>query len=173
LSFFAEILTAAARKVELAGADFLPVACNALHKVAAELQAQIAIPLVHIADVAAVEASRAHALSVGLLGSRFVMEQDFYRERFALRGIRVAIPGLAGRIDLDRIIYEELSRGEFLEASKHRVLETIDELVRSGSQAIVLGCTELPLLVNPQDTDARLLDTMAIHVQAAVSGALE
>lgn len=168
-----KILIDTARKLELAGADFLLVACNVLHVVAEDVQAGINIPLLHIADGTAEEASRAGISVVGLLGSRFVMEQAFFRDRLSAHDIRVVIPSPTERVELNRIIYDELSQGDLVDTSKRRILEMVDGLKAVGAQAVVLGCTELPLLIHPQDTPTRLLDTMAIHVQTAISRALE
>lgn len=168
-----EELMRVARHLEAAGAGLLLLACNTLHKVADEVRERIGIPLLDIAGTAAEEAERCGYKSVGLLGSAFVMEQDFYKRPFEARSIGVTIPGEDQRRELNRIIFKELGRGEFREDSRKAVVEMIEGLRGEGAQAVVLGCTELPLLVRPADTPVKLLDTTAIHVRAAVNAALE
>ncbi len=165
----ARLLIQAAEKLQAAGAELLLIACNTLHIVATQVQDAIGIPLLHIAEAAAQEAKNANLSVIGLLGSCFVMEQEFYKGPFLARGIKVILPGPTERSEVNRVIFEELSRGEFLETSRARVLKVIDGLWAAGASAIVLGCTELPLLIRAEDTSVKLLDTMAIHVRTAVS----
>lgn len=167
------LLADAANRLERAGADFVMVASNTLHKVAVEVQQRINVPLLHIADAVAEEIKKADISLVGLLGTRFVMEQDFYRERLSGHGISVQIPDRAARDYVHKVIYNELSQGQVLETSKQKILRIIAELKGAGTSAVVLANTELPLLIGPEDTSARLFDTMAIHAKKAVSCALE
>ena len=167
------MLTGAANRLERAGADFVMVASNTLHKVAVEVQQRISVPLLHIADATAEEVKNANISMVGLLGTRFVMEQDFYRERLFNHGLKVVIPDQAARNYVHNVIYKELSLGQVLETSKQKILGIITELAAAGPSAVVLANTELPLLVGSEDTSVRLFDTMAIHAKKAVSWALE
>ncbi len=167
------LLADAANRLERAGADFVMVASNTLHKVANEVQQRISVPLLHIADAAAEEIKRADISMVGLLGTRFVMEQEFYRERLFTHGLKVVIPDQAARNYVHNVIYKELSLGQVLETSKQMILGIITELAAAGPSAVVLANTELPLLVGSADTSVRLFDTMAIHAKKAVSWALE
>ncbi len=169
----ATLLVDVAKRLERAGAEFVVVASNTLHKVAVEVQQRINVPLLHIADAVAEEIKKADISLVGLLGTRFVMEQDFYRERLSGHGISVQIPDRAARDYVHKVIYNELSQGQVLETSKQKILRIIAELKGAGTSAVVLANTELPLLIGPEDTSARLFDTMAIHAKKAVSCALE
>ncbi len=169
----ANLLVDAANRLEKAGADFVMVASNTLHKVAGEVQQRISVPLLHIADAAAEEIKNADISLVGLLGTRFVMEQDFYRERLSTHGLKVVVPDQAARDYVHKVIYDELSQGQVLETSKQKILRIIAELKGAGTSAVVLANTELPLLIGPENTSARLFDTMAIHAKKAVSCALE
>jgi aspartate racemase len=168
----ATVLIAAARKLELAGASFVLIASNTLHKVAPQVQAQLSIPLVHIADAVAEAVTRAEVSTVGLLGTRFVMEQDFYSERLATHGLKIVVPSEEAREFIHSLIYQELALGEVRETSRHRVLEIIEDLAKAGTAGIVLANTELPLLVRVEETRAMVFDSMAIHVNKAVLLAL-
>ncbi len=168
-----ELISAAAR-IEQAGADFLLVCANTAHMVASEIEQSISIPLVHIADAAAEEIQRRGITSVGLLGSRITMEEAFYKGRLAEKyGLRVIIPHSNSRKTVDRIIYQELCRGEISEHSRNNLLQIICELEKEGAQGIILGCTELPLLIKEADTSIPLFDTTSIHARKAVLLALE
>ena len=170
---FAAVLVAAAKRLERAGAAFVLLASNTAHKVADSVQRSIKMPLLHIADAAGEAIAAAGIHRVGLLGTQFVMQQAFYRDRLRSRGIDVLIPDAAERKCVHDVIYNELCAGKLLDDSKAKLLAIILELQRAGAQAVVLACTELPLLVRPEDTPVRLIDTMAIHVQKAVTLALE
>jgi aspartate racemase len=167
------LLAVAARALELAGADFIVLATNTMHKVADAIESAVAIPLLHIADAAG-EAIRAsgHA-RVGLLGTRFVMEEVFYRERLHDRfGIDVIVPPPADRELVHRVIYDELCVGKIRDESRAQYRRIIADLVAQGAQAVVLGCTEIALLVGAADASVPLFDTTAIHVRVAVARAL-
>ena len=170
----AEILSHAARSVEAGGADFLLIGTNTMHKVAAEIEASISIPLLHIADATARRLANDGIHRVGLLGTRFTMEQDFYKGRIAESfGIEVLVPNEAQRDLVHEVIYTELCLGEVKEMSRQRYLEIIDSLHERGAEAVILGCTEIALLVQQSHTAVPLYDTTAIHAEEAVKWALE
>ncbi|MEX2131201.1 MAG: aspartate/glutamate racemase family protein, partial [Pseudohongiellaceae bacterium] len=169
----ARILTEAALSIQKAGADCLLICTNTMHKVAPQIESRITIPLLHIADAAGEELSRRRLTRVGLLGTRFTMEQDFYRGRLAERfGLEVLIPELPDREILHRVIYQELCTGKTLEVSRREFLRIIDTLHKAGAEAVILGCTEIGLLVKSTDTNLPLLDTTVLHADAAVGFAL-
>jgi aspartate racemase len=172
-SELAVVLADAAKRLERAGAEFILLASNTAHKVADLVQAAIEIPLLHIADAAAEAISAAGICAVGLLGTQFVMQPDFYRERLRNRGIHVLIPNEAERSRVHDIIYNELCAGKLVPASRERIQRIILDLQRAKAEAVVLACTELPLLIRPEDTPVKLFDTLAIHVEKAVTLALE
>ncbi|MBM3299216.1 MAG: amino acid racemase, partial [Deltaproteobacteria bacterium] len=169
-----EMMIAAARQVENSGADFVIICTNTMHKMADEMQAAMGIPLLHIADAAA-EAVKARGLSkVGLLGTRFTMEEDFYRGRLTEKhGLEVLIPTEEEREIIHRVIFDELCRGEIKPSSQEQYVTIMDHLVRRGAEGIILGCTEISLLVGDGDCQFPLFDTTRIHAQAAVEYALE
>ncbi|HEU4669239.1 MAG TPA: aspartate/glutamate racemase family protein [Dyella sp.] len=165
-------LAAAARGLEAAGAELLLIGANTMHKVAPAIEAAVGIPLLHVADATA-RAVRAAGLScVGLLGTRFTMEQDFYVDRLASHGLQVLVPPPADRDEVHRVIYEELCAGRFEPASRERFVRVMAGLVDGGAQGIVLGCTEIGLLVGEADASVPLFDTTVLHAQAAVAAAL-
>lgn len=157
----------AALSVEASGADFLLIATNTMHKVAPQVAQAITIPLLHIADATAASLLTAGVKRVGLLGTRFTMEQDFYKGRIAEKGIEVLVPKAAGIEKVHQIIYQELCQGIISPASRDIYLSEINELESRGAQAIILGCTEIALLVQQQHSSVPLYDTTAIHVEAA------
>lgn len=168
----AEILADAAKSVEAAGADFLLLCTNTMHKVAPQLEAQLTIPLLHIADATARVLLQDDIRQVGLLGTRFTMEQDFYRERLQQAGITVLVPEQEQRSVVHRIIYDELCRGIISDRSREQYLEIIGSLAVQGAQAVILGCTEIGLLLQQSDTNMPLYDTTAIHATQAINYAL-
>lgn len=164
----------AAKRIEQAGADFLLICANTMHRAAPAVEAAISIPLLHIGDAAAAEIRKQRLQTVGLLGTRFTMEQDFYRDRLEQRhGLRVLIPEEGERTVIHDIIYRELGRGVISEASRDVYLSVIRNLHLRGAEAVILGCTEIPLLVRPGDYPLPLLDTTALHAAAAVEWALK
>jgi aspartate racemase len=168
-----EILSAKAAGLEAAGAELLVLCTNTMHKVADQVQAGVSTPLVHLADTTAA-AVRAHGLTdVGLLATGFTMEQNFYRDRLAGHGLRVLVPDAADRAAVHRIIYEELCRGIVLEESRHVYREIIDRLVSVGAQGVILGCTEIELLIGPADSPVPVFPTTRLHVEAAVDASLQ
>ncbi|WP_273557149.1 aspartate/glutamate racemase family protein [Methylobacterium frigidaeris] len=166
-------LVSAARRLERGGADFVVICTNTMHRMADDVQAAIGLPLLHIADPTA-ERIRAAGLSrVGLIGTAFTMEQDFYKGRLASRhGLDVLVPAAADRAEVHRVIYEELVQGRALPASRKAYQAVIARLVERGAEAIILGCTEIMLLVRPEDSPVPLFDTTALHAEAAVDRAL-
>ena len=168
-----EILAQAARTLEQAGADAVLLATNTMHKVAAPIQAAIGVPFLHILDSVA-ERIRAQSIrTIGLLGTRFTMQDAFYREGLADRGIQTIVPDEGAQAEIHRIIFEELCVGHFPEHSRCFYVQAIERLAAQGAQGIILGCTEIGLLVRPEDTAAPLFDTTAIHVQAATEFILQ
>lgn len=168
-----EVLANAARSLAAAGSDFLVLCTNTMHKVAPAIEAAVGIPLLHIADPTATEIKQAGHSTVGLLGTRFTMEQPFYRERLSKRhGLHVIVPGAEDRNSVHRIIYEELCLGMVLAESRSVFQRVMASLASQGAQAIILGCTEISLLVGQRDADVPLFDTTAIHARAAAEEAL-
>ncbi len=167
------ILAQAARSLELAGADFLVLCTNTMHKLADIIEAAVAIPLFHIADPTARAIKDAGYGKVGLLGTRFTMEQDFYRERLhSKHGLQVLVPELADRDIIHQVIYEELCLGKINPVSRQHYRRIMASLQESGAQAIILGCTEIGLLVDQGDAGIPLFDTTAIHARSAALHAL-
>jgi len=168
-----QMMIEAAQHVERGGADFVVICTNTMHKMAEEVQKNISIPILHIADATA-ERVKAHKLrKVGLLGTRFTMEEDFYKGRLIQKhGLQVIIPTAEDRAIVHRVIYDELVIGEINRTSRAQYQRIIDELVQQGCEGIVLGCTEIGLLVKETDSRAPLFDTTRIHAIAAVEYAL-
>lgn len=164
----------AARAVERAGADLLVLTANTMHKVAPAIEAAIGIPMVHIADPTAEAVRAAGITKIGLLGTRFTMEEGFYRDRLRDRhGLEVLVPERADRDVVHGVIYEELCRGRFLESSRAEFRRIMADLVGAGAQALVLGCTEIALLVGPEDSTVPQFDTATLHARAAAEWATE
>jgi len=158
----------AARRVERGGADFVLICTNTMHKMAEEVEASISIPLLHIADVTAERIISSGLKKVGLLGSAFTMEQDFYKGRLIDKyGLEVVIPSQIERQVVDNIIFNELCLGEIKDSSREQIETIMGNLVDDGAQGIILGCTELPSLVKQKDCSVPLFDTTAIHAKAA------
>lgn len=167
------ILVHAAKSIEAGGADFLMLCTNTMHRVADEIQANIRIPFLHIADAAATAVKSRGLTSIGLLGTRITMEEDFYKMRLVSRHeLQVLIPSEKDREIVNRIIYEELVLGKIEAVSRQEYLRIITELASRGAQGVILGCTEIGLLINQQDTPLPLFDTTIVHAQAAVAFAL-
>lgn len=169
----ARLLVAAAQHVESGGADFLVLCTNTMHKVAGQIEKGIHIPFLHIADATAERIKSQGLKKVGLLGTRFTMEEAFYKDRLIdMHGLEVIIPPEADREIIHRVIYDELCRGQIKKASQKAYIQVMEHLVESGAKGIILGCTEISLLVGPQDSSVPLFDTTQIHAQAAVDHAL-
>ncbi|MEE3214273.1 MAG: amino acid racemase, partial [Pseudomonadota bacterium] len=162
----------AAWQVQEAGADMLVVCTNTMHKVARQIEKAVDIPLLHIADATADALVMDGIKRVGLLGTRFTMEQGFYKDRLEAFGIDVRVPDKPQREQVHRIIYDELCHGQIVPTSRDEMLAIMEELVADGAQAVILGCTEIALLVNQQDTAVALYDTTAIHAKRAVELAI-
>lgn len=168
----AALLEDAARRVQAGGADVLLLCTNTMHKLAAQVAAAVTIPFLHIADPVAAAASSAGHQVLGLLGTRFTMEQAFMRERLEQQGLQVLVPDERDRAEVHRIIYDELCTGQIRDESRHIYQRVMASLAARGAQAMVLGCTEISLLVQARDCPLPLLDTTALHAQAAVDFAL-
>ena len=167
------VLASAAVALEGAGAELLVLCTNTMHKVAPAIESAVGIPLLHIADPTAAAIKAAGLTRVGLLGTRFTMEQEFYRDRLsALHGIDVLIPGEGDRAVVHNAIYDELCLGVVNDASRAEYRAIIDRLVAAGAQAIILGCTEIGLLVGPSDSAVPLFDTTDLHARAAARWAM-
>ena len=167
------VLAAAAQALERAGADFIVLCTNTMHKVAPAIEAAVNIPLLHIADATAAAIRHAGLSRVGLLGTRFTMEQAFYRGRLEERhGIAVLVPAADDRDRVHRVIYEELCLGVVSEASRNAYREVIAALAERGAQGVILGCTEIALLISPADAAVPLFDTTELHAEGAVDLAL-
>ena len=168
-----QLLADVAKGLEAAGAELLLICTNTMHKVADQIQDAVSIPLLHLVDVTAAAVTASGLTTIGLLGTAFTMEQPFYRDRFAGHGLTVLIPSDADRADVHRIIYDELCVGIVSEQSRQLYREVISRLVASGAQGIVLGCTEIELLISASDSSVPVFATTRLHVEAAVAAALE
>ncbi len=167
-------LAHAAHALESAGADFLVMCTNTMHKVAPAIEAAVRIPLLHIADPTARAVKNAGLRTVGLLGTRFTMEQDFYRGRLeAQHGLQILVPDETDREVVHNVIYDELCLGFVRESSRQAYREIIARLVTRGAQGIILGCTEIAMLVSPSDAPVPVFDTTALHALSAVERSLE
>jgi len=163
-----EILVAAGRAVQRAGADFLVLCTNTMHKVAAQIESAVDLPLLHIADATAERVKAAGLRRVGLLGTKFTMEEDFYRGRLERpHGLEVLVPGADQRETVHRVIYEELCRGKVRDESRLQYQRIVGDLIRQGAAGVILGCTEIGLLLGPQDAEVPLFDTAQIHAEEA------
>ncbi|WP_088188926.1 aspartate/glutamate racemase family protein [Desulfosporosinus sp. FKA] len=169
----AQILTGAAHSLEASGADFIIICTNTMHKVADEIQAGIHIPLLHIADVTAQEVISKGIKVIGLLGTKYTMEQDFYKSRLEAQGIKVLIPQETDRVIVNDVIFNELCLGQILEESRANYKRIIQNLIEQGAKGIILGCTEIGLLVKPEDSTVLLFDTTVLHAKEAVNLALK
>ena len=164
----------AAQRVKKGGADFVVICTNTMHKMAEEVQSSINIPLLHIADVTAERIKAQGLKKVGLLGTKFTMEEDFYKGRLIKKhGLEVMIPDDEEREAINNILYNELCMGEIKKISKDKFKKIIDNLVLKGAEGIILGCTEIPLLIDKEDYEIPLFDTTRIHAEEAVEYALQ
>lgn len=167
-----EVLAEAAKSLEAAGAELLLICTNTMHKVADQVAAATAVPLLHLADTTAEAVLAAGLGRVGLLGTAFTMKQDFYRDRLAGHGLEVLVPDAAGRAEVHRVIYEELCVGVVREESRAAYRQVVADLVAAGAQGIVLGCTEIELLIGPEHSPVPVFATTSLHARAAVEAAL-
>lgn len=168
----AEGLGAAAEKLEAAGADFILIATNTMHRVLDEVQARVTVPLLSLLEVVGEAVEERGWQRVGLLGTRFTMESDLYTRPLGERGIEVLVPDPEARSEVDRVIYEELVAGEINPASRARFKEIVVSLEQAGAEGVILGCTEIPLLLRPQESALPLVDTTRVHAEAALEYAL-
>lgn len=168
----AEIVARAARGVEAAGADFLMLCTTTFHRVAEQVEAAVDIPLVHLADVVAAAVEEQGISKVALLGTSFAMGRTFFTDRIASHGIEVVVPEERQHAELNRVIYDELVHGKVLDSSRRSVISVIDDLYDAGAGGVILGCTELELLVKQADIDLPLFPCTTLHVTAALDRAL-
>jgi len=168
-----EALLDGLKRLDAAGADFAVIATNTMHILYDKLESRSPIPLISIVDATA-EAVKAEGLTVvGLLGTRFTMEKPFYVDGLKRHGIEALVPDKDERECINRVVFQELAKGKLLQESRDKYLEIIDRLVERGAQGIILGCTEIPLLVRPEHTDVKLFDTAVIHAEKALRYAVE
>lgn len=167
------LMVDAAKRLQRAGAEGLVICTNTMHLLAPRIEAEVDLPLLHIADAAAHAVVAQGIPRIALLGTRFTMEQPFYRERLAAHGLEVIVPADRDREDVHRIIYDELCRGDIRDASRDRYREVIAGLAARGAQGVVLGCTEIGLLVGAADAVIPLFDTTELHARAAADWALD
>lgn len=169
----ARILSSAAQSLKAAGADFLLICTNTMHKLADQIQAAAGLPLLHIADLTADALAKQGVKTAGLLGTRFTMEQDFFTSRLEKRGIKAVVPDAAGRDGINEIIFRELCRGEILPESKRYYIRQIGKLREAGAEGIIFGCTEIGLLLGQADVACPVFDTTIIHAAGAAEYALQ
>jgi len=169
----AKLLVADARHLEAAGAEAIVLCTNTMHRVADAIEAATSVPFIHLADATARAVVEAELSSVALLGTRYTMEQDFYRARLERLGLEVVIPDAVDRTTIHEVIYNELVQGIVNPASKQAYLEVVDRLVEQGAQGVIAGCTEIELLVVPTDVAVPYFATTSLHAQAAVAFALD
>ncbi|MDQ0207194.1 aspartate/glutamate racemase family protein [Alkalicoccobacillus murimartini] len=163
----------AAQKLEGAGADLIVICTNTMHLMAEDIEKATSIPLIHIADAVAESIKKQKLKRVGLLGTAFTMEKDFYKNRLASHGIECIIPCDIGRKDAHDIIFSELCRGEIRNESKVRYQQLIHELALEGAEGVILGCTEIPLLIKQEDSSLPVFDSTKLHAESAVAFAME
>jgi aspartate racemase len=169
----ADLMVAAAQSLERSGADFVILCTNTMHKLADEIEANIKIPFLHIADATAVKVRDCGIQKIGLLGTRYTMEQEFYRGRLMDKhGLEVMIPDGEARSRIHDVIYNELCRGFINPESRQRYIEVINQFIQSGAEGVILGCTEIELLVKPEDVEVAVFPTTRIHAEAAVAWAI-
>ena len=169
----ASVLRDAAQRLERGGADFVVLCTNTMHKVAPDIQAAIQIPLLHIADPTAEAVQHRGIRTIGLLGTRFTMEQEFYKGRLTQQhGLHVVVPSTDDQVIIHRIIYDELCLGQILPQSRHAYQAIMERLANAGAEGIILGCTEISLLVKEEDSSVPLFDTTELHAQAAAEYAI-
>lgn len=168
----ARLVGDAAVRLERGGADFIVIGTNTMHKVAEDIEARLSVPLLHIADLTADALREAGIGRVALIGTRTTMAEPFYKARLEAQGFEVLVPDAAGMETVNRIIFEELCQGIFLEESQRECREVISDLVQQGAQGLILGCTEIGLLVKPEDAAVPLFDTTIIHARGAILRAM-
>ncbi|MEA3353878.1 MAG: aspartate/glutamate racemase family protein [Campylobacterota bacterium] len=169
----AYILSKSSKDIEAANADFLVICTNTMHKVVPKIEKHISIPILHIADATAQKLKDDNIKKVALLGTSFTMEQDFYKQRLTSYGLEVMIPETKDRKTIHSIIYDELCMGIINKESKIKYIDIINKLIKNGAQGVILGCTEIGMLIKQEDVDIKVYDTTLIHAQKAVEKALE
>ena len=167
-----ELLAEEAHRLELAGAELLVLCTNTMHKVADRMTRDLSIPFIHIAEATADAVLAAGITTVGLLGTRFTMDEPFYRERLEARGLRVILPSTDDRALVNRVIYDELVHGQVRDESRVEYLRVIEQLAVDGAEGVILGCTEIELLIQQQHTSLPVFPTTRLHAEAAVDAAL-
>lgn len=168
-----EVLGEVAHRLEKAGADFVVICTNTMHKVVHHIENKINIPILHIADATTLQVKKQGFSKVGLLGTKYTMEQDFYKSRIASNGIKVVVPNEHDREVVNNIIFNELCLGKISQISREYYKQVIEKLIQNGAEGIILGCTEIGLLVKAEDSTVPLFDTTAIHALEAVYKSLE
>ncbi|WP_350301375.1 aspartate/glutamate racemase family protein [Peribacillus frigoritolerans] len=168
-----KLLGDAALSLEKAGAEMILICTNTMHKVVGYIEEKVNLPILHIADSTAKQIQKSKISTIGLLGTKYTMEQDFYKTRIESNGIKVLIPNDEDRKVINKVIYEELCLGEIQQSSREYYKNVIKGLVDDGAEGIILGCTEIGLLVKPEDSEVPLFDTAVIHAIEAVNMALE
>lgn len=168
----AEIMADAAVKLQQAGADYIVICTNTMHKVVPEMLAKLQIPIIHIADATAAALKKQGIKKAALLGTKYTMTQDFYKQRLVDNGIEVVVPEANDIKIVNDVIYNELCRGEIKEESRRKYVEIIRKLKEAGAEGVILGCTEIGLLVRPQDSSLPVFDTTVIHAEKAAEMAL-
>ncbi|WP_258832086.1 aspartate/glutamate racemase family protein [Peribacillus frigoritolerans] len=168
-----KLLGDAALSLEKAGAEMILICTNTMHKVIGYIEEKVSLPILHIADSTAKQIQKSKISTVGLLGTKYTMEQDFYKTRIETNGIKVLIPNEADRKVINKVIYEELCLGEIQQSSRDHYKKVIKGLVDDGAEGIILGCTEIGLLIKPEDSEVPLFDTAVIHATESVIMALE
>lgn len=168
-----ELLGEVAQSLEKAGAEIIVICTNTMHKVIGNIEEKISIPILHIADATAKQIQKSEINTVGLLGTKYTMEQDFYKSRIELNGIQVLIPNDEDRNVINKVIYDELCLGKIQQSSREYYKKVIKSLVDAGAKGIILGCTEIGLLVKPEDSEVPLFDTTVIHAIEAVNIAMK
>lgn len=170
----AQMLVGAAKNLENGGADFIVLCTNTMHKVVDDIQAYVNIPFLHIADATAQLVKNSGIRRIGLLGTRFTMEEDFYKGRISQKyDLNVIIPNTQEREIVHRVIYDELVVGKIIQDSKEQYMDIIQQMVKQGAEGIILGCTEIGMLIHQEDSQVPLFDTTRIHAEAAVEYALK
>ncbi|AZV62697.1 aspartate/glutamate racemase family protein [Peribacillus frigoritolerans] len=168
-----KLLGDAALSLEKAGAEMILICTNTMHKVIGYIEEKVSLPILHIADSTAKQIQKSKISTVGLLGTKYTMEQDFYKTRIETNGIKVLIPNEEDRKVINKVIYEELCLGEIQQSSREYYKKVIKGLVDDGAEGIILGCTEIGLLVKPEDSEVPLFDTAVIHAIESVNMAVE
>jgi aspartate racemase len=166
------ILCDAAKRLEMAGAECIVIGANTMHFAADDVQAAVQIPLIHIADAVANSIAQTHVDKVLLLGTRYLLQMDIYRKRLEAKGIEIILPGEPGIEMVNKAIYNEFSRNIFLPKTKQHFIHLINGMATLGAQGVILGCTEIPLLIKPEEVQIPMFDTIKIHVHAALHFAL-